>query len=234
MVSPKVEDYLKSIYRLQDGDTPVAPSALTAAMGVKPPTVTKMLQRMADDGLVHYERYQGARVTVRGEEQALEVLRHHRLLELFLTEYLGYDWSEVHDEADVLEHHISEKFEERIAALLGFPAVDPHGEPIPTVDLEIQSSGSQQSLGECEQGAIVVVSAVRDSSSDVLRYLGDAGVGLGTGLRVIEIAPFGMITAEIETTGGQFSVPADVAANIYVSRLDEAADSNSEQLSEMI
>lgn len=234
MVSPKVEDYLKSIYRLQDGDTPVATSALAAAMGVKPPTVTKMLQRMADDGLVHYERYQGARVTARGEEQALEVLRHHRLLELFLTEYLEYDWSEVHDEADVLEHHISEKLEERIAALLGFPAVDPHGEPIPTVDLEIRSSGSQQSLGECEQGAIVVVSAVRNSSSDVLRYLGDAGVGLGTELRVIEVAPFGMITAKIGTTGRQFSVSADVAVNIYVSRLDEAADSKSEQPREMI
>ena len=234
MVSPKVEDYLKSIYRLQDGDTPVAPSALAAAMGVKPPTVTKMLQRMADDGLVHYERYRGARVTAQGEEQALEVLRRHRLLELFLTEYLGYDWAEAHDEADVLEHHISETLEGRIATLLGFPTVDPHGEPIPTVDLEIRQSETQESLGACEQGVTAVVSEVRDSNSDVLAYLGDAGVALGTRIRVIEIAPFGMITVETRPTGGEHSIPADVAANIYVSRLDEAAASNPEQLSEMI
>lgn len=233
MVTPKVEDYLKIIYELQDGDTRVAPSAIATAMGVKPPTVTVMLQRMHADEFVDYERYQGARLTPRGEKRALEILRHHRLLELFLTEQLGYDWADVHDEADVLEHYISEKLEARIAALLGFPAVDPHGAPIPTATLEVQQDSGQQSLEQCEKGDVVVVSEVQDSDSDVLDYLSEAGVTPGTLIEVVEIAPFGLITLTVRERGEQFSLPADTAANISVSQFDESSFSESGQVSEV-
>lgn len=232
MVSPKVEDYLKTVYALQENDTRVAPSAIATAMGVRPPTVTTMLKRMHDDGFVDYERYQGARLTIRGEKRALETRRHHRLLELFLTEHLGYDWTDVHDEADVLEHYISEKLEARIATLLGFPTVDPHGAPIPTVDLEIRQDDGQQSLEQCEDGCVVVVSEVRDHSPDVLAYLAEVGVSLGTLLTVTEIAPFGLITLEVNETGEQFSLPEETAATISVTRFAAASPSEPGQFSE--
>lgn len=232
MVTPKSEEYLMEIYRLQDVDTPAESSEIASAIGVKPATVTKMLQRMDNDGLVQYESYQGARLTERGETVALKVLRTHRLLELFLTEELGYDWAEVHDEADVLEHHLSEKLVERIEVLLGSPAVDPHGEPIPTADLEIRECDTQQSLAECREGTVAVVSEVRESSADVLSYLTDSGVSLGTELEVVETAPFGMITCEVRTTETPLSLPTDVAADIYVSRPAESAENERRQYNE--
>jgi DtxR family Mn-dependent transcriptional regulator len=232
MVTPKVEDYLKAIYRLQDGDIPAASSEIASVIGVKPPTVTTMLQRMDDDGLVHYESYQGARLTERGEKVALKVLRSHRLLELFLTEELGYDWAEVHDEADVLEHHLSETLVERIEVLLGLPAVDPHGEPIPTADLEIRECDTQQSLAECQEGTVAVVSEVRESSADVLSYLTNSGITLGTELEVVETAPFGMITFEVRTTEKPLSLPTDVATDIYVSRPAEPPENERKQYNE--
>ncbi|ELZ27035.1 iron dependent repressor [Halogeometricum pallidum JCM 14848] len=233
MVIPKVEDYLKTIHRLQDRDTQVAPSAIATAMGVQPPTVTAMLKRMHDDGFVDYERYQGARLTTRGEKLALETLRHHRLLELFLTEQLGYDWSEVHDEADVLEHYISEKLEARIAALLGFPTVDPHGAPIPTVDLKVRHDAGQQSVDQFDEGSLVVVSEVRDNSPDVLDYLTEVGVRLGALLKVIEVAPFGMITLKVRETDDQFSLPSETASSIFVTQFDATSTSESGQFSEV-
>lgn len=232
MVSPKVEDYLKAIYDLQDDDTRVAPSAIATAMGVKPPTVTTMLQRMHDDGLVDYEPYQGAHLTTHGERLALEVLRHHRLLELFLTEQLGYDWSDVHDEADVLEHYISEKFEARIATVLGNPTVDPHGASIPTVDLVIEHDPRRQSVAQCETGDFVVVSEVQDDNSAVLEYLETASMTLGTRLEVTETAPFGMVTLEMTDTDGQFSLPTETAMNVFVIPCDERSVSETGQFSE--
>lgn len=232
MVTPKSEEYLMEIYRLQDVDTPAESSEIASAIGVKPATVTTMLQRMDNEGLVQYESYQGARLTERGETVALKVLRTHRLLELFLTEELGYDWAEVHDEADVLEHHLSEKLVERIEVLLGSPSVDPHGEPIPTADLEIRERDTQQSLAECREGTVAVVSEVRESSADVLSYLTDSGVSLGTELEVVETAPFGMITCEVRTTETPLSLPTDVAADIYVSRPAESAENERRQYNE--
>ncbi|WP_049968226.1 metal-dependent transcriptional regulator [Haloferax prahovense] len=232
MVTPRVEDYLKAIYCLQDGDVPVASSQIASAIGVTQPTVTTMLQRMDDDGLVHYESYQGARLTERGEKTALKVLRNHRLVELFLTEELGYDWAAVHDEADVLEHHLSEKLVKRIEVLLGSPVVDPHGEPIPTADLEIRECETQQSLAECQEGTVAVVSEVRENSTDVLSYLADSGVSLGTQLEVVETAPFGMVTCDVSSTEKPLSLPTDVAAEIYVSRPAEPAENGHRQYNE--
>lgn len=235
MGSPNIEDYLVAIHRLHGEDAWVAPSAIAAARGVKPPTVTRMLQRLHDDGLVEYERYRGARLTARGERRALAVLRHHRLLELFLTRELGYDWSEVHEEADVLEHHISETLAERIAAHLGHPTVDPHGAPIPTADLDVRHDREQAhvSLAQCEQGTTVAVSRVGDHRPDVLAYLSDAGVSLGTALDVIEVSPIGLLTVEVGDTGDRVSLPIDVASDVRVSEVDGSSTHGSAQYSEV-
>jgi len=133
MLSDVMEDYLKTIYSLQqDSDDPIATSAIAEYLDVTSPTVTSMIEKLEDRGLVEREKYKGVELTDEGETVALEVLRHHRLLEAYLTEHLDYSWSEVHEEADALEHHISEEFERRVAEVLGDPEVDPHGDPIPS------------------------------------------------------------------------------------------------------
>lgn len=234
MVTPTTEDYLKAIHRLQAGESRAAPSEVATAMGVKPPTVTKMLQRMHDDGLVDYESYRGAVLTEKGERRALELLRHHRLLELFLTEQLGYNWSEVHEEAEVLEHYVSEKLEARIAELLGFPTVDPHGAPIPTVDLELREDDRRRTLDECRVGDVVVVAEVRDDDPELLAYLAAAGVKLGTVLEVSEVAPVGLITLEPRGSDEPLSLPVDAASNVYLAPSEETSVGDSEQYNEVI
>ena len=225
MLSDVMEDYLKAIYRLarETGDR-VSTSALADHLDVSPPTVTSMLAKLDDRGLVHYEKYAGVTLTSEGETVALEVLRHHRLLEAYLAEHLDYDWSEVHDEADALEHHISEELERRIAAALDDPEVDPHGDPIPTADLEpIDDAGTTQ-LAEHDPGDVVIVERVRDRDREELRYLARAGITPGTSLEVIEVAPFGMVT--VAHGAGEQSLPADVAASIHV-RAAEATERTS-------
>src|SRR6056297_1082078 len=137
MLSAKMEDYLKAIYEVKQREgEPVSTSAVAELLDVEPPTVTSMMEKLESRGLVDREKYKGVELTDEGETVALEVLRHHRLLEAYLAEHLDYDWSAVHDEAERLEHHISEEFERRVAAALGDPDVDPHGDPIPDADLE--------------------------------------------------------------------------------------------------
>lgn len=233
MVTPKVDDYLKVIYRLQEEDEPVAPSAVATAMGVEPPTVTKMFQRLDAEEFASYERYQGIVLTPRGERRALEVLRHHRLLKLFLTERLGYDWTEVHDEAEVLEHYISEKLERRIAEVLGYPTHDPHGEPIPTVDLELDEADNRQPLAACRQGDVVVVAGVSEDRPTLLSYLGDAGVKLGTTLEVREVAPVGLLSLVVTETSERLSLPESTANHVFVSPLDGATTDENGQFNEV-
>lgn len=219
MLSPKVEDYLKAIYRLErDGEGAVSTSRLAGAMEVTAPTVTSMMGNLEEDGFVEREKYTGVRLTPEGETVALEVIRHHRLLETFLAEHLGYDWAEVHDEAERLEHHISEEFEQRVADTLGYPRVDPHGDPIPGPDLDVLDEG-RPTLAECEEDAIVRVERVRHGTPDVLEYLAESGVRPGTQLTVTEIAPFGMVTAE--AGGNEVALPAEVANLVHVSCVDD-------------
>src|SRR6056297_4177740 len=149
MLSDVMEDYLKAIYTLQEGsEDPVATSDIADELDVTPPTVTSMVEKLEDRGLVEREKYKGVELTPEGETVALEVIRHHRLLEAYLTEHLDYSWSEVHDEADALEHHISEEFERRVAEALDDPEVDPHGDPIPGVDLDPIESDDTDRLTE--------------------------------------------------------------------------------------
>jgi len=220
-----MEDYLKAIYSLQnEHGPPVSTSDVAAALGKTPPTVTSMLSKLEERGLVAREKYKGAELTPEGETVALEVLRHHRLLEAYLTEHLDYDWSEVHEEADALEHHISEEFERRVAAVLGDPEVDPHGDPIPGADLEPLGEETASRLSEHGVGDRVVVTRVRDRDEAELEYLAEAGIAPGTRLDVVDVAPFGMVTVRVVGEDREQSLPDSVAESIRVEPTDPPAN----------
>jgi DtxR family Mn-dependent transcriptional regulator len=217
-----VEDYAKTIHALaRRGDGPVGTSALAERLGVSPGTVTSMLKRMAEMGLVEHEPYHGASLTPAGERVALEVIRHHRLLEAYLAEALGVPWDRVHDEAEVLEHYISEDLEERIAMALGNPSHDPHGDPIPDRGLEIASE-SGVSLADLEPGEGGVFSRVSDSDSEMLRYLDERGIHPGVEIVVGRREPFeGPLFVEVE--GREHVLGNRLATAMRVSR-DEAGE----------
>jgi DtxR family Mn-dependent transcriptional regulator len=186
-----VEDYAKAIYTLAiRGHGPVGTSALAERLGVSPGTVTAMLKRMADLGLLEYEPYHGVTLTDAGDRVALEVIRHHRLIETFLADSLDVPWDRVHDEAEVLEHYISEDLERRIADKLGDPHVDPHGDPIPSADLDLDEDRTV-SLADLEAGVTGTFTRVSDSDPEMLRYLAELGITPGVALRVTGHQPFG-------------------------------------------
>ena len=217
VLSDVMEDYLKSIYTLQaETGPPVSTSAIAELLGKTPPTVTSMVGKLEERGLVSREKYKGVELTREGETVALEVIRHHRLLEAYLAEHLDYDWSEVHEEADALEHHISEEFERRVAEALGDPEVDPHGDPIPSADLTPLDVDDSTRLDDHEVGDRVTVTRVSDRDEDELQYLADAGLTPGTALKIVDIAPFGMVTVEVGPGGREQSLPDTVARSIRV------------------
>ncbi|WP_158057555.1 metal-dependent transcriptional regulator [Halorussus halophilus] len=223
MFSDVMEDYLKAIYTLQkEDDGPVATSAIAEYLDVTPPTVTSMVEKLEDRGLVEREKYKGVELTEEGETVALEVLRHHRLLESYLTEHLDYSWSEVHEEADTLEHHISEEFERRVAKALGDPEVDPHGDPIPSADLTPPKEDDTTALADHEPGDSVVVARVSDRDEEELEYLADAGITPGTELEIVDVAPFGMVTVAVG--GDEQSLPELVARSIRVRGTEAAPE----------
>jgi DtxR family Mn-dependent transcriptional regulator len=188
-VTPAIEDYLKAIYALQQQGGAVSTSMLGEQRGFKPGSVTGMIKKLAEMNLVQHTPYQGVQLTPAGERIALEVIRHHRLLELYLVEALGYSWDEVHEEAEKLEHHISEKLEARIAAHLGHPDVDPHGDPIPTLEGHLPVTADQR-LGDLPAGTMARIVRVRDQGADRLRYLADLGLTPGATVEITECAPF--------------------------------------------
>ncbi|MBV0923187.1 metal-dependent transcriptional regulator [Halomicroarcula limicola] len=221
MLSAKMEDYLKAIYRLErEGDPPVATSTIAETVGVTPPTATSMVEKLEDRGLLEREKYKGVTLTPEGETVALEVIRHHRLLETFLTEELGYDWSEVHEEAEILEHHISEEFERRVAAALDEPTVDPHGDPIPNDQLDPIDDVPAAVLADHGEGARLEVVRVRDRDAEELTYLDEVGITPGTELVVEEIAPIGMVTVRL-ADGETVSLPDHIADAIQVRSRDD-------------
>lgn len=185
-----VEDYAKTIYALGRGRSrPVGTSALAARLGVSPGTVTAMVKRMADGGLVEYEPYRGVALTDAGRRVALEVIRHHRLIESYLAEALGMPWDRVHDEAEVLEHYISEDLERRIAAKLGDPSRDPHGDPIPSAQLDIAVDETVP-LVDLGPGETATFERVSDRDAAMLRFLDERGIRPGCDLRVAGRDPF--------------------------------------------
>jgi DtxR family Mn-dependent transcriptional regulator len=189
--SEAVEDYAKAIYGLQrHEEAPITTSALAERLGVAPSSVTAMLKRLDELGLVRYEPYHGVTLTPAGERVALEVIRHHRLIEAFLAEALEMPWDRVHDEAEVLEHYISEDLERRIAEKLGNPELDPHGDPIPTPELAMAADRTM-ALDELDAGDVATFTRVSDSDPRMLRYLDDRGIRPGAVLRVRGVQPFG-------------------------------------------
>ena len=210
-----IEDYLKTIYVLAEEGERVSTSRIAEAREVKPASATNMIQRLARLNLVDYEKHNGVRLTENGLQIALEVIRHHRLIELYLMEALGFLWDEVHEQADILEHVISEKLEERIAAALNHPTVDPHGDPIPSLEGAILAV-DMQPLSSLEAGSRGrVARIVDDANSEMLRYLANLGLVPGTTFRVSEVAPFeGPITLEFDDN--HKVVGRNVAATILV------------------
>jgi DtxR family Mn-dependent transcriptional regulator len=191
LLSASVQDYAKAVYALEArGGAPVSTNDLAERLGVTPGSVSGMLRKLAEVGLLEHEPYHGVRLTDQGRRVALEVLRHHRLLELFLAQELGMSWDRVHAEAEVLEHVLSEELEQLIAGRLGDPAVDPHGDPIPTVEFEIDERPTR-SLDELPTGAVGRFARVSDTDPQMLRYLAEHGITLGTRLELIDRQPFG-------------------------------------------
>jgi len=186
-----VEDYCKAVYTLESReDAPVSTNALAERLQITPGSVSAMLKKLGELGLIAHDPYRGVRLTDQGRRVALEVIRHHRLLELFLAETLEMPWDRVHAEAEVLEHVISEELERLIAAKLGDPTLDPHGDPIPSADLELRERKtlSLEHLQEGERGRFVRVS---DADPEMLRYLSERGISPGERFEVLERQPFG-------------------------------------------
>jgi DtxR family Mn-dependent transcriptional regulator len=190
-LSPAVEDYLKSIYHLTEGGQRASTNEIADRMGVAAASVTGMVQKLAaaDPPLVDYQKHQGVLLTEAGEKAALELIRHHRLLELYLHEKLGYGWDEVHAEADRLEHFISEQFEERLAKELGDPRQDPHGEPIPDREFHMPA-GSHRSLRELRTGEQATVQSIANADPDLLRYLATIGMLPGARVAILDHSPY--------------------------------------------
>lgn len=190
-LSAHIQDYAKAVYALEARrGAAVSTNDLADRLGVTPGSVSGMLRRLAELGLVEHEPYRGVRLTPQGRRVALEVLRHHRLIELFLNEELGMSWDRVHAEAEVLEHVLSEDLEQLISARLGNPTVDPHGDPIPNPRFEIDE-GRTSSLDELVSGDRGRFVRVSDSDPEMLRYLAELGIGLGDRLEVSGRQPFG-------------------------------------------
>jgi DtxR family transcriptional regulator, Mn-dependent transcriptional regulator len=188
-LSAAVQDYAKAIYALESEEGSASTTALAERLDVRPASVVGMVRKLVALELADHTPYHGVRLTERGRAVALEVIRHHRLLELFLVESLGLGWDEVHAEAERLEHALSEELEEAIAVRLGNPTLDPHGDPIPSRELEIAPDTSRclYALEPGERGTFVRVS---DEDPEMLRFLGERGIAPGATLEVIERQPF--------------------------------------------
>ena len=211
------ENYAKAIYELQQGEgKPVRTTDVAHRLGVTPASASGMLRRLAGEGVVSYQRYHGARLTSEGERIALETIRHHRLIELFLAEVLGMPWDRVHEEAEVLEHHISEELEELIAAKLGQPALDPHGDPIPDRDLSISADDSVP-LTELDPGDKGIFTRVSDTDASMLRYLAEHSIQPGARLTVKGREPFGG-PVMVEIGGRTHPLGPELAASMSVRR----------------
>jgi|SRR5215210_605146 len=189
--SPVVEDYVKAIYSLaEDGAASVATTALADRLAVTPGSVSAMVRKLDDLGLAAHTPYRGVRLTEEGRRLALEVVRHHRLLELFLAEVLEVPWDRVHAEAEVLEHVLSSELEQTIAAKLGDPTRDPHGDPIPSADFRVEEPATR-SLDDLEVGTSGRFVRISDSDPEMLRYLAARGIRPGERFEVLERQPFG-------------------------------------------
>jgi DtxR family transcriptional regulator, Mn-dependent transcriptional regulator len=209
------EDYLKALYLLGGGDKPVPTRELAQRLGISSPSVSEMVTRLSAQGLVEHDRYRGQQLTREGRKVALELVRHHRLLEMFLVQVLGYGWDEVHEEAERLEHVISERMEQRIFELLGRPQLDPHGHAIPTLGGKVKPVSNRR-LSECRAGEKVVVEGVSDDDAGRLRELGRRGLHPGARLSIVAGSDYES-PIEVRHKGRRESIPLGLAKAVFVS-----------------
>jgi DtxR family Mn-dependent transcriptional regulator len=219
MITKAVEDYLKTIHSLHAYQEKVSTSSIAERLGVAQASVTGMLKKLAELKLVEYSPYHGVELTSTGKKIALEIIRHHRLLELYLAEAMGYSWDKVHDEAEKLEHFISEEFEDKMDAFLGQPTVDPHGAPIPTKEGHLPEH-DYHSLLDVEPGRNVRILEVLDDDAEKLRYLGKIGLFPKCEFLVVSKGPFnGPI--EIKLGENTHHLSAEVAGVIFVEEVNQ-------------
>lgn len=215
-VSHAMEDYLKAAYRLKMDGKPATTQLLADELGVSGPSVTNMVKRLDEMRLVRHTRYQGVELTPAGEKIALEVVRHHRLLELYLAETLGYPWDQVHDEAEKLEHHVSDELEARMDLFLGFPTRDPHGDPIPSRD-GVVPEDTDLLLADLEDGLPATVVRVSDRDPVQLRYLAELGLIPGAQVTILERLPFDELT-RIEVGALTHVIGRQLSRSVWVER----------------
>ncbi len=221
--SAAVQDYLKVIYHLTVDDQRATTNQIAEALGVAPASVTGMLQKLAesDPPLVEYRKHQGVLLTEHGRRSALEMIRHHRLLETFLQQVLGYSWDEVHGEAERLEHVISEEMEERIARKLGDPGFDPHGEPIPDRSLVVHTERLLR-LSELQPGQAAVVVSVEGDDEDLLRYLSKVGLSLNQKVYATKVSPYdGILTLWLVENASELTLGERITQKVFV-RVEQA------------
>jgi DtxR family transcriptional regulator, Mn-dependent transcriptional regulator len=216
MPTPAVEDYLKAIYQLSDRGAPVGTSAIADRLGIAPGSVTGMLKRLGQQGLVEHERYQGARLTEPGRAEAIRTIRRHRVLELFLVEVLGYTWDQVHEEAERLEHAASDQLVDRMARVLGDPEADPHGHPIPSSAGQVRAADLPK-LAELEEGERAVLRRVSDEDPEALRYLARLNLVPGVAIEVLERTPM-RGPLRIRVGEGEEMIGMELAARLCVER----------------
>jgi DtxR family transcriptional regulator, Mn-dependent transcriptional regulator len=220
-LSEAIQDYLKAIYELSPDGGPTSTNQLAERLQVKPASVTGMLKRLAgmEPPLVVYQKHHGVQLTSEGQQISLQIIRQHRLIELFLVKVLGYSWDEVHEEAERLEHAVSFHFGERLARLLGEPDFDPHGDPIPNRELNIPSQVTV-SLNAVRSGQQVVVRRVHTSDAALLRYLGEMGIQPGAKVAVVEQIPFDRtVRIQIGDTEQERVLGPDISALLQVQVL---------------
>jgi DtxR family Mn-dependent transcriptional regulator len=209
------EDYLKALYHLHGDTRPVPTRELAQRLGISSPSVSEMVNRLEAQGLVEHDRYRGQQLTREGRKVALELVRHHRLLEMFLVQVLGYSWDEVHEEAERLEHVISERMEQRIFDLLGRPQLDPHGHAIPSLTGKVRPI-SDRPLSECRAGESVLVQGVSDDDAATLRELERRHLLPGTRIEVLATSEFeGPI--EVRIKGRREQIPLGLARAMFVT-----------------
>lgn len=219
MITKSIEDYLKVIHSLHAANPKVSTSAIAERLGVAQASVTGMIKKLAELKLVEHSPYHGVELTSAGNKIALEIIRHHRLLELYLAEAMGYSWDKVHDEADKLEHFISEEFEDKMDAFLGKPTVDPHGAPIPTKEGHLPEQECHR-LINAQPGHWVRILQVSDNDPEKLRYLGKMGLFPNVEILVVSKSPF---NGPVEIKVGQHThhLGAELADTIFVHELSE-------------
>ena len=211
-----IQDYLKNIYELTENGEAASTNALAKKLNISAPSVTGMVQKLAsaNPALVEYQKHQGVTLTKEGKKAALEVIRHHRLLEAWLVQTLGYSWDEVHEEAERLEHVISEDFERRIAAAMGHPIRDPHGELIPTEDLRMPLDDSTP-LSALRPNQKARIQRVKASDTELLRYLEELGLVPGVRLEVKDYSPYDH-NLTIKIGGKTFVLGLNITSKIYI------------------